>query len=83
MMNVKIDSLRGILFESTAESLTAETKAGEITILPGHRSLITSLKPGILKIIDSNSEEKFFEVKSGFLEVKKIKEKTFLTILID
>ncbi|MCL4392236.1 F0F1 ATP synthase subunit epsilon [Patescibacteria group bacterium] len=83
MMHVRIDSLRGILFESDAESLTVGTKSGEITVLPNHRSLITSLRPGAAKVIDANGDEKYFEVKSGFLEVKNIKSGTFLTLLVD
>ena len=83
MMHVRIDSLRGILFESDAESLTVGTKSGEITVLPNHRSLVTSLRPGAAKVIDANGDEKYFEVKSGFLEVKNIKSGTFLTLLVD
>ena len=59
------------------------TKSGEITVLPNHRPLLTSLKPGVIRIIDKDSSEKFFEVHSGFLEVKKNKERTFLTVLVD
>jgi F-type H+-transporting ATPase subunit epsilon len=83
MMHVRIDSLRGILFESDVESLTVGTKSGEITVLPNHRSLMTSLRPGAAKVIDANGDEKYFEVKSGFLEVKNIKSGTFLTLLVD
>ena len=83
MMHVRIDSLRGILFESDAESLTVGTKSGEITVLPNHRSLVTSLRPGAAKVIDANGDERYFEVKSGFLEVKNIKSGTFLTLLVD
>lgn len=83
MMRARIDSLKGILFESEIKSLTVGTKAGEITVLPNHRSLITSLRPGAAKVIDMNGDEKFFEVKSGFLEVKNIKNGTFITLLID
>ncbi len=83
MMHVRIDSLRGILFESDAESLTVGTKSGEITVLPNHRSLVTSLRPGAAKVVDANGDEKYFEVKSGFLEVKNIRNGTFLTLLVD
>ena len=83
MMRARIDSLKGILFESEIKSLTVGTKAGEITVLPNHRSLITSLRPGAAKVIDANGDEKYFEVKSGFLEVKSIKNGTFLTLLVD
>lgn len=83
MMRARIDSLKGILFESEIKSLTVGTKAGEITVLPNHRSLITSLRPCAAKVIDMNGDEKYFEVKSGFLEVKNVKNGTFLTLLVD
>ncbi len=83
MMRARIDSLKGILFESEIKSLTVGTKSGEITVLPNHRSLITSLRPGAAKVIDMNGDEKYFEVKSGFLEVKNITNGTFLTLLVD
>ncbi len=82
-MNAKIDSLKGILFESEIKSLTVATKTGEITVLPHHRPLIASLKPGSARIVDMNGNEKFFEIKSGFLEVKKVKDETLLTLLVD
>lgn len=82
-MYAKIDSLKRVLFDSPIKSLTVPTKAGEITVLPEHRPLITSLKPGAAKVIDMNGEEKFFEIKSGFLEVKKAKTDTYLTLLVD
>ncbi len=83
MMYVKVDSLKGILFESEIKSLTVMTTTGEITVLPNHRPLITSLKPCAARAVDGNGDEKFFEVKSGFLEVKKSKDGTFLTLLVD
>lgn len=83
MMRAKIDSLKKVLFDSPIKSLTVMTKAGEITVLPEHRPLITSLKPCAAKAIDMDGNEKFFEVKSGFLEVKRTKSDTYLTLLVD
>lgn len=82
-MQVKIISLKGILFDSKVKSLNVMTNAGEITVLPQHRPLLTSIKPCVIKAIDDSGQEKFFETESGFLEVKRNKDKTFLTVLVD
>ncbi len=42
---------------------------GEMGILKDHISIISFLKPGILKIISNNTEEKFF-VEDGIVEFK-------------
>ena len=44
---------------------------GEITVLDNHETFIGVLKPGLVKIIDSAEKEHFFEVTSGFLEVRE------------
>lgn len=82
-MKVRLSSLKGVIFEGLATKVILPTKVGEITVLPHHRSLITSLKKGVIRIFDINNEEKFFEVNSGFLEVKHLKEETILTLLVE
>ena len=42
---------------------------GEMGILKDHISMISFLKPGIVKIISNNSEEKFY-VEDGIIEFK-------------
>ena len=43
---------------------------GEMGILKDHISIISFLKPGIIKIIINNSEEKFY-VEDGIIEFKE------------
>lgn len=69
-MKLSIYSLKNILFQGSASLLNCQTEAGEITILDNHEKLITVLAKGVIKIIDSNKQEQFFQVKSGFLEIK-------------
>lgn len=69
-MKISVYSLKQILFQGDAVSLNCKTHLGEITILDNHETLITRLSAGQIKIIDNNNKENFFEVKSGFLEVK-------------
>ena len=44
---------------------------GEITVLDNHETYIGVLTPGLVKIMDGASKEHFFEVTSGFVEVRK------------
>ena len=69
-MKLSIYSLKTVLFQGNASLLNCKTIAGEITVLDKHEALITALSAGIIRIIDENKEEKYFQITSGFLEVK-------------
>ena len=69
-MKLSIYSLKQILFQGDASSLNCKTVMGEITILDHHETLITVLSAGVMKAVDKDKKEHFFEIKSGFLEVK-------------
>jgi len=49
--------------------LTVPTKSGEITILPGHIPLISSLSPGVLEVKNKDGEIEIMAVSGGFVEV--------------
>jgi len=70
-MKLSIFSLKKILFQGEAGLLNCKTVLGEITVLDNHESLIAVLVPGAMRIIDSRKKERFFPIKSGFLEVRK------------
>ena len=70
-MKLSIYSLKKVLFEGEAELLTCNTEMGVITILNNHQALISMLTKGAARVIDSHKKEHFFEVNSGFLEVKR------------
>ena len=74
-MKLSIFSLKKILFQGEALSLNCKTLMGEITVLDNHETLIGVLAPGIIKVTEkpfdpAQGKEHFFEVASGFLEVK-------------
>lgn len=69
-MKLSIYSLKKVLFQGDASLLNCQTTIGEITILDNHEKLITSLASGVIRIIDAGKKEQFFQVKSGFLEIK-------------
>jgi len=69
-MKLSVYSLKQILFQGQCKSLNCKTITGEITVLDHHEPLITVLSTGVLKVTDKNFKETFFEIKSGFLEVR-------------
>lgn len=79
-MKLKIYSLKKVLFEGEAKSLSAKSTGGELTILDNHRPLITMLKAGPLKITDSKDQMQAVDIASGFLEVKP---ESIVTVLAD
>lgn len=77
-MKLSIYSLKKILFAGEASLLNCKTLEGEITVLDNHEHFIGVVMPGVMKVVESNpsassvqAKEHFFEVKSGFLEVRQ------------
>jgi F0F1-type ATP synthase epsilon subunit len=70
-MKLSIYSLKKILFAGEATSINCKTMAGEVTILDNHETLIGVLTPGAMKVTDKEKKEHFFEITSGFLEVRQ------------
>ena len=69
-MKLSIYSLKNILFQGKASLLNCQTAMGEITVLDNHDALIGVLTAGVIKIIDENKKDQYFNIKSGFLEEK-------------
>ncbi len=57
-----------LLFSGDVESVVLPGTEGEMTILPQHAPLLTSLKPGVVVVTSSKGAEKIF-VRGGFAEV--------------
>lgn len=67
-MRVVVAKVHENIFDGEAESLTAPTSAGEVTILSKHEPLVATLKKGTLRIKTQNGEREF-AVEDGVLEV--------------
>ena len=70
-MKLSVYSLKKILFSGEASLLNCKTMMGEITVLDNHETFIGVLKAGVMKVIDKEKAEHFFEITSGFLEVRE------------
>ena len=57
-----------LLFSGDVDSVVLPGTEGEMTILPQHAPLLTSLKPGIVVVTDAKGPQKIF-VRGGFAEV--------------
>lgn len=53
--------------------ITVPTTSGEITVLPGHISLVSVLRPGVIEVKRADGVVEIMAVSGGFLEVMKDK----------
>ena len=71
-MTVHLDvvSAEGEIFSGRVESLQVSGDAGELGIMPGHAPLLTSIKPGMVRLVKQNGEEEVIFLSGGILEVQ-------------
>jgi F-type H+-transporting ATPase subunit epsilon len=69
-IHVDIVSAEKQIFSGRAELVVATTIAGEIGILPRHAPLLTSLKPGQIRLTLLDNKEEIYYVSGGLLEVQ-------------
>lgn len=72
MFNLTIISLKEILFDDFAVSVSVPGIEGELAILKNHIPLITLLKPGQIKVKIDNKEH-LFNIQKGLLEVNSMR----------
>ena len=58
------------IFSGIVEQVVATAELGEIGIVPGHAPLLTTLKPGEVRITLPEGREEYFYVSGGMLEVQ-------------
>jgi F-type H+-transporting ATPase subunit epsilon len=66
-IKLKIATPERVVLENLVDQVTIPTENGEITVLPGHISLITSLIPGTVET-KTDGNEVLMAVSGGFLE---------------
>lgn len=71
-MSVHCDivSAEGEIFSGLVEMLVASAVQGEIGILPNHAPLLTTIEPGLIKVVKQGGKEELMYVSGGFLEVQ-------------
>lgn len=58
------------LFSGAVETLQVTGSEGELGIYPGHAPLLTTLKPGMVRVVKEGGEEEIIYVAGGVLEVQ-------------
>ncbi|MEE9368924.1 MAG: ATP synthase F1 subunit epsilon [Pontiella sp.] len=79
VFNLHITTPEGNAWDDDAESISAFAVEGSLTILANHAPMITALKPGVLKVRDSDQTQ-FFAAGEGVLEVRVDKQ---VVLLVD
>lgn len=69
-IHVDIVSAEGQIFSGEAAMVFAPAAMGEIGIAPRHAPLLTTLKPGEVRVQLPSGEEQFFFVGGGALEIQ-------------
>lgn len=69
-IDLQIVTPEKIAFQGEADQVSLPTKNGQITILPKHISLVSTIKHGEL-IIKNEGEKVLMAVYGGFVEIRK------------
>ena len=79
IMHLVIVSAEEEIFSGNVKNIIASAIMGEVGIYPKHTPMITPLKPGEVKIITEENEEKLFFISGGVIEVQP----DIVTVLAD
>jgi F-type H+-transporting ATPase subunit epsilon len=69
-IHVDIVSAEGEIFSGEATWVFVPGSQGELGIAPRHAPLLTTLKPGVVRVQTSDEEEQTFYVSGGALEIQ-------------
>jgi F-type H+-transporting ATPase subunit epsilon len=68
--HIKIVTPESILFEGEVVSMTIPTDAGEITVLPNHIPIVSTISSGVAVITYEDGHDEDLAISGGFLQVK-------------
>ena len=69
-LQVDIVSAEGEIYSGSASMVYAPASMGEVGVSPRHAPLLTTLKPGEVRVEDTDGKEHFFYVTGGMLEIQ-------------
>jgi F-type H+-transporting ATPase subunit epsilon len=78
-IHVEIVSVEGHVYSGDADLVICPAKMGDVGIAPRHAPLLTTLRPGEVRVQAAGKDEVFLYVTGGILEVQP----TQVTILAD
>ncbi len=69
-IHVDIVSAEGEIHSGDASMVYAPARMGEVGIAPRHAPLLTTLKPGEVRVEDTEGKEHFYYITGGILEIQ-------------
>ena len=70
-MHIVIAKVNENLFDGEAASMTLPGAEGQLTVLPEHMPLITTLKEGVITVRQKGESDQTFAIEGGVLEVRR------------
>jgi F-type H+-transporting ATPase subunit epsilon len=72
MATIRVDivSAEGEIHSGEARMVFAPARMGEVGIAPRHAPLLTALKPGEVRVEDTDGKEHLFYITGGMLEIQ-------------
>jgi F-type H+-transporting ATPase subunit epsilon len=77
--HLDIVSAEASIFSGLVEMVVATGALGELGIFPGHTPLLTTLKPGFVRVVEQGGKEDVYYVSGGVLEIQP----KVITVLAD
>jgi len=78
-LQIEIADIGRLIYSGECLKIVAPAAQGEVCILPRHAPMLTSLRPGEIRLQDLSGEDRFYFVSGGYLEVKD----SAVTVLAD
>ncbi|MDT8281427.1 MAG: F0F1 ATP synthase subunit epsilon [Gammaproteobacteria bacterium] len=69
-MHLNIVSAESEMYSGTVTEVYAPAEAGEVGIMPRHTQMLSTLRPGVIRIVEQDGAEQSFFVSGGILEVQ-------------
>ncbi len=69
-MHVNIVSAEKEIYSGTVTQIFAPAIMGEVGVMPRHAPMLSTLKPGVVRVISQQGEEQDFFVSGGILEIQ-------------
>ena len=69
-VHLDIVSAEKQIFSGLVEMVSVTGELGELGILPGHTALLTSIKPGQIKVTVQSGKKEIYYISGGMLEVQ-------------
>ena len=69
-MHINIVSAEQEIYSGTVTQVFAPAEMGEVGVMPRHAPMLSTLKPGVVRVISQEGEEQSFFVSGGILELQ-------------